>query len=298
MPFLPCRPIVPLPSIFIAAFIFFGSSTLLAAASPIHRTGALPFSQEVEAKLAPLVRPLTTIRPMATLPSKFKNITHLPVVREQMLNNCGAFTTSYYYKGYQEAREHGWVRPNPATHPERIMSPGFTYPLSNSGKDAGANPGVVMDIICRYGISTWATMPENGAYTQYPGEAAWRDGIRHRGKEVISIDLSSDAGIAALKQHLASGDPAVIGVLLYHDTYDHYPSGVGTDQQVIFDNGSDRWDWHAFTVIGYDDNKAYTAGGVAKKGAFLAVNSWGSGWGVTDPDAGSGGFVRFAYEYV
>ena len=298
MPFLPCRPIVPLPSIFIAAFIFFGSSTLLAAASPIHRTGALPFSQEVEAKLAPLVRPLTTIRPMATLPSKFKNITHLPVVREQMLNNCGAFTTSYYYKGYQEAREHGWVRPNPATHPERIMSPGFTYPLSNSGKDAGANPGVVMDIICRYGISTWATMPENGAYTQYPGEAAWRDGIRHRGKEVISIDLSSVAGIAALKQHLASGDPAVIGVLLYHDTYDHYPSGVGTDQQVIFDNGSDRWDWHAFTVIGYDDNKAYTAGGVAKKGAFLAVNSWGSGWGVTDPDAGSGGFVWFAYDYV
>ena len=48
--------------------------------------------------------------PVATstnLPAVVKNTLYLPKVRNQLLANCGAYAPSYYYKTYQEAREHG-----------------------------------------------------------------------------------------------------------------------------------------------------------------------------------------------
>ncbi|MEN6626844.1 MAG: FG-GAP-like repeat-containing protein [Candidatus Sumerlaeia bacterium] len=268
------------------------ASAQLTGMIPDGKAGAKPSAVRLES--LPRAR-------AAALPAKVKNITYLPVVRNQGLANCGAFSPTYYLKTWQEAKEHGWVRPDPDKNPERIMSPGFTFPLTNGGQNNGANIGHVMEVICRYGCADWKTMPETSDYTTYPSEAAWRNAIKYRSSQVLSIDPSKASGITLIKEQLAAGNLVTIGALLYHDTYDQYPTagvGVDTASGVIYDHGYTLWDYHAFTIIGYDDDKAYDAGGVAGKGAFLAVNSWGTGWGVTDADAGSAGFVWFSYDYI
>ena len=232
------------------------------------------------------------------LPLSVKNYQYLPTVRSQQLGDCGAFAPSYYYKTYQEAREHGWIRPDPDTHPERVMSPGFTFPLTGMGRNDGASLQVVMELMVTHGIATWRDMPETSDYLTWPTEEVFRQATKYRAQSVASIDTSSDAGIAQLKRHLAGGDLAVFSMLIYLDFKDSYPDNLWTDSGVVFGNsGVSEQVFHALTVIGYDDNKSYNDGTGIKTGAFLAVNSWGQGWGVTDPDIGTGGFVWLSYDY-
>ncbi len=85
------------------------------------------FSRAPDAALAP------------GLPSAAKNLRYLPRVGDQgALGSCTAWAACYYYKTYQEAREHGWERPDPASSPDKVMSPSFCYNLANKGEDKGA----------------------------------------------------------------------------------------------------------------------------------------------------------------
>lgn len=264
-----------------------------------YLTGCLPYTPETEAKLAPsIIKIMKPRKSIDRLPSRLINVQYLPVVANQLINNCGAFAPSYYYKTYQESREHGWGHPDINIDPEHVMSAGFTYPLSNNGLDSGANPGFVIDIICRYGIATSDVWPEMVVFNVYPGETAWRNAIPYRAKKQIQIDVSTENGINALKEHLNTGDLAVISSYIYHDTHGMYPGGVGVDSEVIYDHGTEEWDYHAFTIVGYDDNKSYTVGTETYKGAFAAVNSWGTDWGVQLTETSTAGFVWFSYDYI
>jgi hypothetical protein len=258
-----------------------------AGAGPPYPTG-LVLDPELD-KAAPRI---TERRfPGKALPAQVKNITHLPVVTRQQLANCGAFAPSYYYKTYQEAREHGWVRPDPSTHPERVMSTGFTFPLANRGENDGASIAHVLDIICNAGIPPLSVLPELWDFQSLPPPAAWRAALPQRAASWAVIDVDTDAGITLLKEHLASGDIGVFAVPVYHDSFDDYPNGSGVSGDVMVAAGDDFYDWHALTVIGYDNTKTYVVDGQSVSGAFLAVNSWGRDWGVHDPDAGTGGFI-------
>ncbi len=229
-------------------------------------------------------------------PPAWKNILHLPVVRNQLLSNCGAYAPSYYYKTYQEARERGWIRPDPTINPERVMSPGFTFPLTNKGENSGAGLSTVLNVICRHGIATWADMPESSVWWEYPRDDVWAKALPFRGDRVIGFVITNTPGLNALKAHLASGDLAVCAVPVSDNLY-NYPHGDGVNNDVLHAN-TNIVDFHAFTLIGYDDNRTYHDGTGVKSGAFLAVNSWGQGWGVVDPDVGTGGFIWLGYEYM
>ena len=265
-------------------------------------TGLIPASVEASQPGAPHVNWVTATRSERSLhdtpPPQWQNIQHLPVVRAQTLANCGAFAPSYYYKTHQEAREHGWVRPDPDVNPERIMSPGFTYPLVNGGQNSGAGLTTTLDVICRYGIATWDVMPERYDYTSYPADDVWEKALPYRSDQLIGFDCATSGGLTALKAHLASGDLAVIGTPVTVDTHFAYPGGAGVDNGVIYTNVGSWTSFHAFTLVGYDDNRAYNDGTGIKHGAFLAVNSWGRGWGVTVAEAGSSGFCWFSYHYM
>lgn len=246
---------------------------------------------------------------LAQLPSAVKNIEYLPAVRTQQLANCGAYAPTYYYKTWQESKEHGWGRSSVESNPAHIMSPGFTFPLSNDALNDGAAPEVVLATFCARGCATWDVYPENPAdwYT-LPPDDVWLPAMRYRALSWSEINTSTNDGLLLLKAHLASGDLAVFVTPVYHDLHaafwraDGFPFGTlgpGLDYHsgVIFGDGNEFWDLHAMTLIGYDDTRSYYDGVELRQGAFLAVNSWGGDWGVRVEEAGSGGFCWIGYDY-
>lgn len=279
---------------------------LNALAVPQFATGTRDLTDQERALVSRFAHPIESVRDLtgsrrllSAPPPKVTNYRYLPTVYCQQLNDCGAFAPSYYLKTYQEAREHGWLRPDPAVDPEHVMSPGFTFPLSNGGQDDGAAPSYVMSLICRYGIASWKDMPENrNDWYTYPTESVWRRAAAYRGDRVLTFNGRTDEGLAAIKEYLASGELLVLSLYIYHDVYDSYPNGACVNSEVICANGTVNWDSHSFTLIGYDDTKTYSVGGIQRTGAFLAVNSWGTGWGVTNELVGSGGCVWFGYDYI
>ena len=273
--------------------------TLLASEANPFPTGLIPLADELargRAERIEWVEAGPARSRMNDLPAAWKNTLHLPVVRRQLLSNCGAFAPSYYYKTYQEARERGWIRPDPEIHPEQVMSPGFTYPLTNGGENSGAGLATVLNVICRYGIATWADLPENSHWWEYPADEVWAKALPYRGDRVIGFNLSTPEGLRSLKEHLVGGDLAVLAVPVSSHLH-HYPHGGGTHNEVFYEN-ADIYDWHALTVIGYDDTRVYQDAGATRSGAFLAVNSWGPGWGVLEPEVGTHGFIWLAYDYL
>lgn len=272
----------------------------LAAGAALHLTGVIPVADELRegarVEWVDAAAMKSAGRLPRSRPASCANTLYLPAVRNQLLASCGAYAPSYYYKTYQEARERGWVRPDPAVNPERVMSPGFTFPLTNRGDNNGAGLTTVMNVICRYGIATWADMPESMVWWEYPADDIWARALPHRGDRVIGFNLATNDGLEALKQHLADGDLGVFAMPVSAG-FHSYPSCTGVNNDVLFANGP-IYDFHALTLIGYDDTRTYHDGATTRTGAFLAVNSWGPGWGVVEPSVGTGGFCWLAYDYM
>ena len=237
-----------------------------------------------------------------SLAASATNSQYLPPVGDQgMLGSCAAWASCYYVKTFQEAREHSWTNPDPAANPERVMSPTFGYNLANDGINGGSYPPVIMQIMCDHGCASLRDMPVIPAdYVSWPTENAWRNAIPYRGDTTSIIDLSTNSGIDALKQVIANGDIAVIGVEIY-ENFDYYPSTStgGIDSDVLYDNAGIDEGGHALTVIGYDDAKAYTDSSGPQTGAFLVANSWGTSWGII-PGGGltTKGFMWISYTYL
>jgi len=271
-----------------------------------YRTGARQPTPDEMRRFAPFIKKAAPLPghpapSAAALPSRVVNITYLPVVGAQQLNSCGTFAPTYYLKTWQEAKEHGWVRPNPLVDPEHVMSPGFTYPLNNGGNNAATTIQGAIIAMCQYGCASWKVMPENPFdWYSYPRPSQFLAAMPYRADHMIAFEgIETEQGMNNLKAHLAGGDLACFIVNVYYDVHQSYPySAAGVSNDVIYSRGQELWDGHAFTLIGYDDNKEYVVEGETKKGAFLAVNSWGAGWGVQLEEAGSAGFVWFGYDYL
>ncbi len=267
---------------------------------------------DFHARMFVLTPERTTLAPLS---ARHLNIAHLPAVRSQgALGSCAAFASTYYYKTYQEARERGWVRPNPNTHPERVASPMWSYNLCHQQKVNGEwaiSHYDALALFCDRGAATWADMPyadTNDIHRIPDDPEVWRRAMRWRAAEMGRIpDIDSPAGLSLLKRHLADGDPAVVAIRrgsITH-TFDAYPASTGSNgvhNGVLFrDHGTPRTrNSHGLTVLGYDDNREYTDDrtGETRRGALLLVNSWGTGWGINVTEAGSAGFIWIAYDYV
>jgi hypothetical protein len=73
----------------------------------------------------------------------------------------------------------------------------------------------------------------------------------------------------ATKKALSEGSPILLGFLVYDSFHERgKPVWRKTESDLV---QSDEHGFHAMTVVGYDDDKF--------GGAFLIMNSWGTGWG-------------------
>lgn len=214
------------------------------------------------------------------LPRWVDHSAEMPPVGDQgSQGSCTAWAVGYYYKSYQERLEHGWSLADPA----RQFSPAFIYNQINGGHDYGSWFGDAFQLLCEQGGASMALAPYySGDCTSWPSEAAYDSALPYRCQEWHWIDVSSDAGIQAVKQRLDSGDNVVIGLLVYsnYDNINQYDTTF-----CVSEISGEIRGGHANCIVGYDDDRMTSDG----PGAFRVVNSWGPGWG-------NGGYYWFSYQ--
>lgn len=236
------------------------------------------------------------------LPRRVVNHQYLPTVGMQIIGSCATWASAYYQRGWQEARENGWVHPGSA---DQTMSPAMVYNMLAEDADQGVSLAGAFNFLARHGTTTWGDFPETGDISRVPTVDLWKKAAVHRAGSWGVIYADPADGMAALKSHLASGDVAV-GTIMVSQNFDAY-RGAGAVNGPSVSNGvitayagdpSANRGAHAVCFIGYDDDIAYTSGTLSMHGAFLAVNSWGQGWGVRCEERGESGFVWIGYDVV
>jgi parallel beta-helix repeat protein len=202
-----------------------------------------------------------------------------PIGNQGSQGSCVAFAVGYYTKTFQEAKEHGWDVSGGAT--DKIMSPSFLYNLINYGVDGGSWYSDAVSLVCSVGISSLQKMPYTSDYTGWPSEQAWREATLYRGNHsgIKYMNLQDDAGLANLKNWLASDNLAILSVDASKIADPFWgTSRLDGNDMLTLDNYVNPSTNHAGTIVGYNDNFAYTEGGQTHYGAFKIANSWGVGW--------------------
>jgi parallel beta-helix repeat protein len=224
-----------------------------------------------------------------------------PIGNQGAQGSCVCFAVGYYMKTFQEAREHQWNLsgtqwqngyngyPTPS-YQSMITSPSFLYNLINGGVDKGTSAPSALDVICSIGACSWKEMPYDAKdYTSWPSEEAWREAALYRGNYsgYEELRLTTDVGLASLKNWIASDNLAVIaiGSAQYENLSSNDVWTISNDVNAPIN--------HENTIVGYDDNVQYTEEGQLRQGAFKIANSWGVGW---FGDHNSDGFYWISYK--
>lgn len=232
------------------------------------------------------------------LPSRVVNVEHLPPVGRQVVGSCASWSVVYYVKGWQEAKEHGITRPFPEEH---ILSPAFVYYYVGVSAHEGSSFEANFEFLERHGTTTFSEFEESVFIMteEPPSVEQWKEAARRRSKagSFGRIPTGTAVGHATLKALLAGGDIASVGVGVA-DNFRHYPNAAeSVDNGVLYAQSEGGATHHAVTIIGYDDEITYHNGTEERQGAFLAVNSWGTDWGVSAVEGGERGYIWLAYEY-
>ena len=221
-----------------------------------------------------------------------------PIGNQGAEGSCAAWSIGYYMKTFQEAKEHGWDlsgatwadgQPS-VTYQDKIMSPAFVYNLVNGGIDEGTSFNAAINLVCFIGDCSWLKMPYNVTYYKnWPSEQGWAEAPFYRGNSsgIQYLFLNTDSDLESLKNWLASGNLATIGVDAWQ-----YSNFNSTTDLLTLDNYVNPNVNHANTIVGYDDSIAYIENGTVHQGAFKIANSWGKGgW-----ERISDGFYLISYE--
>ncbi len=186
-----------------------------------------------------------------------------PIGNQGSVGSCAAFSTAYYIKTYQEAKEHGWDLSSsywtgdwpgyPVGNLEKIMSPKFAYNLANGGTDKGVSYYDAVHILNRFGCSSWQNFSYDTDYLGWPNTIAWRESPLYRGNfadpsefgTIFYFFIEDDKDIDMLCRILDAGIPVSISV----DASKY--SLLTSDDLWDESNYIDPKPNHANTVVGY-----------------------------------------------
>lgn len=216
-----------------------------------------------------------------------------PIRNQGKLNSCVAWSTTYYYLTYTQAKDEGYTVSNGDNR--LILSPAMIYPLINGGGDYGASVLNGMRIVSEVGACPWSMRPYTTSdWTTWPNALQWEAAIPNRmvPKSTVSITDTD-----TLKAHLSDGHVAVIAATVYKNWKSWSDNKAGISNGVLYAHSGAALGGHAMTVVGYDDNRAYTTPQGQKRGALLIANSWGNSWGTANTK-GQRGYLWVGYEYA
>jgi parallel beta-helix repeat protein len=257
-----------------------------------HGTGLRPLTEESWnsiAKEAKIVESISLVTSSSvTSPSSVdlsSSSWFPPIGNQDGEGSCVAWAVGYYVKTFQEAKEHGWNLSEAqwingyygyptVSYQGEIISPSFIYNLINGGVDNGSTFVDAINLVCGIGACSWEKMPYDPTnYTSWPSEDAWREASLYRGNSSTYeiLNLETNESLVSLKNWIASGNLAVIGV-----DGNQYGSLSSNDVWTLGSYVPVEIN-HANTIVGYDDNFSYHEGGTPCYGAFKIANSWGVG---------------------
>jgi len=268
--------------------------TYIQSEKNLHKTGLIfrdprnnPRARQVR-KILPAKKAINYSKYKAT---SCDNSQYLPPVDSQGgQGSCAAWAVGYYYKTYQENKEHNRTSAAERQDAHNICSPAYVYNLIHVADDNGAYFDDAFQVLDDLGCSSLADMPyDDGDYTTWPSTTAFKGGMYNRtqaptGYAMSYLKLDSDTALDQLKQLLLNGHLATFGISVYGN-YDNI-SDYNNIYALADETGSNRGG-HAQCIVGYDDTIVTPDG----TGAFRVVNSWGTGWG-------DNGFYWISYEAI
>ncbi|MFP4050967.1 MAG: PKD domain-containing protein [Thermoplasmata archaeon] len=196
---------------------------------------------------------------------------YFPEVKGQGLQgSCAAWAITYYSYGFLEAKEKDW-RGASEGNLDHLMSPSWTFNkvyCTGSGSSVKENA----EIINNWGVSTWSNL----TYSQnddvnWGNESAFRDSVKHRGKDLFHLGFNESNTIDELKTLLNSEIPVTFSI----DSSQFSDVLSESDTVISSKEYKDEIPDHSNTLVGYDNNVSDDG----EKGAFKAVNSWGKNFG-------------------
>ncbi len=254
-------------------FVLYTNNTL---SQVLHPTG---LKREDWSKVT-WVKQYKSLAKTTSLPSSVDLSSGLPAVGDQdALGSCVAWSVGYYAKTFEEKRERGWD----VSQNAHIFSPTFLYTGINRGVDSGAALSDAALFLMNRGCAPVSDCPISLTnYYTLPTEAAYTSAINYRSQDAYIINTTNMSGINLLREILASGKVATIGI----DIYSNFDNISSYKYVYCAANltGANRGG-HAVTIVGYNDS-VKTADGY---GAFKLVNSWGTSWGQS-------GFAWISYQ--
>ena len=235
----------------------------------------------------------------ASLPTSVNNSllpSFPPIGNQGQLGSCGGWGSTYYQASHELGLLNGY---NNKKSPTYILSPAWTYNMTNHGEDEGVYVTDAYDLLSVNGAVSILAFPYNKKYTPWDLKTEdWIAALSNRMNPYVLIP-GLDGNLTAIKQALNNGhvltfvtciDSWVFTTIKF-DFWNWYNPYFG-EQACTYMAGEEGG--HLMTIVGYDDNlwiDVNDNGTVDsnERGAFLVANSWGTDWG-------NSGFIWISYD--
>lgn len=208
---------------------------------------------------------------------------HFPPIFNQIGGSCAQASSI----GYMFTYEMNALLDRDASTPENRFSYLYTWNLVNGGEDEGSFQYQGLQIATANGVMTEADFPEQTSALYFrwaSGFEKYLNAMKYKAETFVNIEITDSASLYKVKEYLYNkGEAGKKGGILgfssqatgwkFNTSYSG-PSETGYCcmlTKLAYDGG------HAMTIVGYDDLVEFERpDGKISKGAFIAVNSYGT----------------------
>jgi hypothetical protein len=219
-----------------------------------------------------------TVTQRQGIPSRFDLSSLMPPVGDQgAQGSCVGWAVAYYYKSFQEKKQHGWEY-----NQDHLFSPSYIYNQFARSNGSGMSIADGINVVVEEGVAPLALSPyDDSDWQTKPTDAAREVAANYKSARARQLS-SGRMGLQEIKEHLArEQDPVIASIPLYLIGFDALPGE--REWEVIFPqyiptvidipSASDLLprvtSGHAIVIVGYDDSTQ----------RLKFINSWGTDWG-------------------